>query len=243
MSRDALVVGISTYSYRGLKDLEAPAKDAEAIAQKLESGLAPFRVERLPGIKDRANEGLKTSKKTQVSLRQLQTALIRYFKPRGETYADTVLFYYSGHGLYDDLTETSYLATSDVNPEENKWGYPLEHLCKLLRGSPVRRQIIWLDCCHSGGLIAVKEANPGEQAGYSRCFVAASQEIESAYELASGSHGVLTDALLQGLDCDRLPGQWISTLSLCAFVDRYLKEVRKTYPQRALFLNTGNPSI
>ncbi|MBP0031956.1 MAG: PD40 domain-containing protein [Roseofilum sp. Belize BBD 4] len=237
MSRDALVVGISTYSYRGLSNLDAPAHDAEAIAQKLESGLAPFRVERLPGIKDKANEGLKTGKKTQVSLRQLQTALIRYFKPRGETYADTVLFYYSGHGLYDKLTETSYLATSDADPEANKWGYPLEQLCKLLRDSPVKRQIIWLDCCHSGGIVAVNEANPGQQGGYSRCFVAASQEIELAYELASRSHGVLTDALLRGLNC----GEWIDTLSLSAFVNRYLKNERKTYPQRPLFLNTGEP--
>jgi len=32
MGRSALTVGISTYSYYGLKNLEAPARDAEAIA-------------------------------------------------------------------------------------------------------------------------------------------------------------------------------------------------------------------
>lgn len=56
----------------------------------------------------------------------------------------------------------------------------------------------------------------------SRCFVAASQAIESAYELASGSYSVLTDGLLQGLNPERLPGQSIDTLSLCAFVNQYL---------------------
>ena len=241
MSRDALVVGISTYSYGGLNNLEAPVKDAEAIAQCLENSSYPFRIERLPGIKDKANDGLKTGNKTQVSLRQLQKALIRYFKPSGETYSDTVLFYYSGHGLYDELTGKSYLATSDADPEDNKWGYALRDLSELLQDSPVKRQIIWLDCCHSGGLVAVKDANPGEQSGYSRCFVAASQAIESAYELSSGSHGVLTDGLLQGLNPERVPGEWIDTLSLCAFVNQYLKDVRKTYPQRSLFLNVGEP--
>ena len=241
MSRDALIVGISTYSYGGLKNLEAPAKDAEAIAQILESSPSTFRVERLPGIKDKHNDSLKTGKKTIVSLRQLKQALVRYFKPRGDTYADTVLFYYSGHGLYDDLTGKSYLATSGANPEDEKWGYALRDLSELLQDSPIKRQIIWLDCCHSGGLVAVKDANPGEQSGYSRCFIAASQAIESAYELSSGSHGVLTDGLLQGLNPERVPGQWIDTLSLCAFVNQYLKDVRKTYPQRSLFLNVGEP--
>ena len=222
MGRDALTVGISTYIYRGLKNLEAPARDSEAIAQRLESSVSPFRVERLPGVKDKANDGLKTGKTSQVTLRKLQKALVRYFKPRGTTYSDTVLFYFSGHGLYDDLTGKSYLATSDTDPEDNKWGYALTDLSALLRDSPVKRQIIWLDCCHSGGLIAVKDANPGEQSGYSRCFVAASQEIESAYELTSGSYSVLTDGLLQGLNPERVPGQWIDTLSLCAFVNQYL---------------------
>lgn len=32
MSRDALVVGINTYSYERLSNLTAPAQDAEAIA-------------------------------------------------------------------------------------------------------------------------------------------------------------------------------------------------------------------
>ncbi|MBD2213342.1 caspase family protein [Nostoc linckia FACHB-104] len=241
MGRSALTVGINTYDYPGLKNLEAPARDAEAIAQQLESSLSPFRVERLPEVKDKANDGLKTGKTSPVTLRQLQEALVRHFDPRGTTYSDTGLFYFSGHGIYDDLERKSYLATSDTDPKINKWGYPLTNLSALLRDSPVKRQIIWLDCCHSGGLIAVNDANPGEQSGYSRCFVAASQEIELAYQLTSGSYSVLTDGLLQGLNPERIPGQWVDTLALCAFVNQYLKNIRKKYPQRSLFLNVGEP--
>ncbi|MEA5551547.1 caspase family protein [Anabaena cylindrica UHCC 0172] len=241
MGRSALTVGINTYDYPGLKNLEAPARDAEAIAQQLESSLYPFRVERLPEVKDKANDGLKTGKTSPVTLRQLQEALVRHFDPRGTTYSDTGLFYFSGHGIYDDLERKSYLATSDTDPKINKWGYPLTNLSALLRDSPVKRQIIWLDCCHSGGLIAVNDANPGEQSGYSRCFVAASQEIELAYQLTSGSYSVLTDGLLQGLNPERIPGQWVDTLALCAFVNQYLKNIRKKYPQRSLFLNVGEP--
>ena len=239
MSRDALIVGISSYQYVGLSKLDAPSLDAEEIAKQLESSLSSFSVTRLPAIKAKENNTLKVGKKTGVTINELKKALIKLFNPSGEYYPDTALFYFSGHGLYDESMQKGYLATSDVNPDANNWGFPLTDLRDLLQKSPVRKQIIWLDCCHSGNLFSINEANPGEKSGYSRCFIAGSREYESTYELASGEHGVLTEALLQGLNPERSPEQWISTLALSAHIDTYLKKNRKTYPQQCLFLNVG----
>ncbi|OJJ11401.1 hypothetical protein BI308_25755 [Roseofilum reptotaenium AO1-A] len=211
MSRDALVVGISTYSYRGLKDLEAPAKDAEAIAQRLESSHSPFKVTRLPAVKDKENNALKVGKTTKVYLDDLEIALFNLFEPRGGIYTDVGLFYFSGHGLYNERRREGYLATYDTNPTAGNWGFPLRTLRDLLQRSPLRKQIIWLDCCNSGSLFVLNEANPEYQKDYARCFVTASTDVQNAQELVDGSYGVLTDGLLQGLNCDRLPGQWIST--------------------------------
>jgi Caspase domain len=70
MSRDALVVGINTYSYERLSNLTAPAIDAEAIAKLLEN-YGEFNVKRLPAVKDKENNTSRVGQKTQVTLTQL----------------------------------------------------------------------------------------------------------------------------------------------------------------------------
>ncbi|PMB45246.1 hypothetical protein CEN39_27400, partial [Fischerella thermalis CCMEE 5201] len=67
MSRDALVVGINTYSYERLSNLTAPAQDAEAIS-KLLSEYGEFNVKKLPAVKDKQNNTIRVGQKTEVTL-------------------------------------------------------------------------------------------------------------------------------------------------------------------------------
>jgi uncharacterized caspase-like protein len=149
MSRDALVVGVNTYEYSRLKSLKAPAEDAEAIARIL-TEYGDFNVvNRLPAIKDKENDAFRVGRSTTVKLMQFKEALVRLFKPQGENIPDTALLYFSGHGLRQDLgIQEGFLATSDVNPDEDRWGVSLRWLRQLLRESPIRQQIVWLDCCY-----------------------------------------------------------------------------------------------
>ena len=48
MSRDALIVGINSYQYQNLGDLQAPAEDAEAIALLLQQYGNFNTIRRLP---------------------------------------------------------------------------------------------------------------------------------------------------------------------------------------------------
>jgi uncharacterized caspase-like protein len=183
MIRDALVVGINTYSYECLPKLTAPAQDAEAIAKLLER-YGQFNVKRLPSIKDKENNTVRIGQKTQVSLTQLEEAIVQLFKPEGKNIPDTALLYFSGHGLRKKRgIQQGFLATSDVNPDSGNWGLSLQWLRQLLQESEVKQQIIWLDCCYSGELFNVAEADPGDRGkGRDRCFIAASREFEVAYE-------------------------------------------------------------
>ncbi|MEH2149990.1 nSTAND1 domain-containing NTPase [Nostoc sp.] len=231
MSRDALVVGINTYDR--LKSLNAPAADGEAIAQILQQ-YGEFRVTRLPAVKDKENETIRIGKQTKVSLTQLERAIVQLFKPDGKP-PDTALLYFSGHGLRKNLgIQEGYLATSEVNPDEGKWGLSLQWLRRLLQESEVRQQIVILDCCYSGEVLNFAEADPGDRGkGRDRCFIAASRDFEVAFEEINSQHSVLTAALLKGLEPKQ--DRWVSNYTL---VD-LLNQEHHPFPQRPIFANSG----
>ncbi|WP_292706540.1 MULTISPECIES: caspase family protein [unclassified Nostoc] len=231
MSRDALVVGINTYDR--LKCLNAPAADAEAIAQILQQ-CGEFQVTWLPAVKDKENETIRIGKQTKVSLTQLERAIVQLFKPDGKP-PDTALLYFSGHGLRKNLgIQEGYLATSEVNPDAGNWGLSLQWLRRLLQESEVTQKIVILDCCYSGEVLNFAEADPGDRGkGRDRCFIAASRDFEVAFEDINSQHSVLTAALLQGLEPKQ--DRWVSNYTL---VD-LLNQEHHPFPQRPIFANSG----
>ncbi|MEQ8959047.1 MAG: caspase family protein, partial [Coleofasciculus sp. C2-GNP5-27] len=234
MSRDALVVGIN--KYERFNPLNAPGGDAEAIAQRLEQ-YGEFKVTRLPGVKDKQNNRIRVGQKTKVTLSQLRNAIVQLFKPKGKSVPDTALLYFSGHGLRQDLgVEEGFLASSDVNPEGENWGLPLQWLRRLLLASEVRQQIVILDCCYSGEVLNFAQADPGEGGkARDRCFIAASREFEVAYEGIDGSHSAFTAALLEALEPKS--ERWVTNYTV---VER-LNQIGSEFPQRWICSNSGEP--
>jgi uncharacterized caspase-like protein len=63
---------------------------------------------------------------------------------------DTLLFYYSGHGVLDGQGNI-YLALSDTDPKDPyPRGYSFEDLTKMIGKTESTRVIVILDCCYSG---------------------------------------------------------------------------------------------
>ena len=238
MNRDALVVGINNYQDDNLRNLNAPAKDAEAIARIVED-YGEFEVWRYPEAIDRGTNKPIVGNTLEVGLTQLKDALVQLFKPQGRQIPDTALFYFSGHGIREDKgIQEGFLCTSDVDSSRGFNGLSLQWLRRLLQESPIRQQIIILDCCHSGELLNFNEADPGEQGqARDRCFIAASREFEQSFEDLNSSYSVLTRVLLEGLDPNHSPRQWITNYSLIEFINQNLRHEN----QRSIFTNCGSP--
>jgi len=61
-----------------------------------------------------------------------------------------LLFYFSGHGVLDDRGQ-SYLALKDTDSKLLRWtAIPARYITAEIDNSQSQRQVLILDCCHSG---------------------------------------------------------------------------------------------
>ena len=250
MDREALVVGINRYPLlrnqqtNRPQHLEKPATDAEAIAQILEK-YGNFRVRRLPELyHQEGKRGVdpNPAPANLVTMTVLETAIAELFNPPGRSIPDTALLFFAGHGLRKEqggVTE-GFLATSDAKPHGGQWGVSLRWLRELLQKSPVRQQIVWLDCCHSGELLNFDEVDPGNLGKVlDRCLISACREFEVSREQLQGEHGILTAALLQSLDPERDVDGWVTNYKLAEFINKQMSAEL----QRPIFHNSGGTII
>ncbi len=185
---------------------------------------------------------LRVDLKKPVKLKELQDAISELFQPKGHRIPETAVLFFAGHGFrraWEGGTE-GYLVTSDAGSSKVEHGLSLQWLRQLLNESPVRQQVIWLDCCNSGELLNFLATDLGEyEKGRDRCFIVASRDFQVAYEAAEGNHGVLSSALLQGLDPTLQAEKWVTNYSLVDFVKQALKDA----PQHPICTNSGGQII
>ncbi|MFK0735560.1 MAG: tetratricopeptide repeat protein [Gloeotrichia echinulata HAB0833] len=266
MRRDALVVGINHYPY--LKDtstskakhLKTPAADAEAIAQLLEAH-GDFHVKRLP---ESVIDGkLQVDQNKLVKKDELETAIRNLFLPDSDNIPATALLFFAGHGLRrtlgtqkqgflavsDTISDTNSsrekrgMAVSDTNSSREKWGMSLEDLWDILQKSQVKQQVIWLDCCFSGELLNFRDTELGRpSSGCDRMLIAASRDYEVAYQQLDGEHGLLSSALITGLDpYQNKENVWVTNRTLAVSVEQKLQAYyqQTKIPQTPLISNHG----
>ncbi len=132
--KKALIIGISNYTH--LQTLDICKNDGTEMYKVLES----LGYE----ISDK-NKLLGEAKGEKV-----EDAIYDFFSDSKSNLDDTLLFYYSGHGV-PDVDGDIYLASSDIDPNEPyRKGFSFEKLTKMIQRTMSTKVVVILDCCYSG---------------------------------------------------------------------------------------------
>ena len=116
-----------------------------------------------------------------------------------------IIFYYSGHGLPNEVTKEGYLMPVDVSGNNVSNGISLKYLYQELNKYPAKEITVVLDACFSGGarnegLVAMKgvKIKPKEDVVSGNMVVfASSSGNESSAVYREKQHGYLTYFLLK----------------------------------------------
>ncbi len=219
----ALVVGISEYP-PPIPKLPAVANDVREIAGLLKSSKGQFPDQNVTELIDQA------AKKDAV-LRELEATF------SGAQADDAVFAYLAGHGTV--VGDEYFFVAQDSRPDQlATTGVPLKRLKELFDGSPSQRAFLWLDFCHSGGILArdlggqpddreVIERTLKVSQGQGKLILAACTSSQLSYESAALGHGLFTDALLRGLKGEAAKDGEVTINSLFDFIDRQMGSDRQ----------------
>jgi uncharacterized caspase-like protein len=190
----ALIIGNNKYNDPKLAQLKTPAADSQALAKVLDDKTIGSFDEVTPLINQ-----------TETRIRRAISIFLTNKKPD-----DLVLLYFSGHGVLDDRGRL-YLALRDTQVNLLKaTSIPSSFIADEMDSCRSKRQILVLDCCHSG---AFGRGTKGEQkavtettfegSGFGRVVLTASDSTQYALEgdqvIKQTELSLFTHFLLEGL--------------------------------------------
>jgi uncharacterized caspase-like protein/tetratricopeptide (TPR) repeat protein len=196
-TKSALIIANYRYEHPDLRQLTAPAQDAESLARVLA---------------DRAVGGFEVRTVINEPSHKVSLEIESFCENRKRD--DLLLMYFSGHGI-KDADGQLYFATVDTQLVQHNvrrsTAVSAHFVNDVMNRSRSRRQILLLDCCYSGafkqGMLAKgdKRVGAGEQfEGQGRIVLTASDALQYSFE---GEHvegesvrSVFTRTLVHGLE-------------------------------------------
>ncbi|WP_218080240.1 nSTAND1 domain-containing NTPase [Anthocerotibacter panamensis] len=138
-----LLIGVNQYQTPELPSLKFCAADCEGLSDALQEATRSFP-ERTVFIHHDFTAGGATLRTVAQSLQEIIYAA----QPQ-----DTVLIYFSGHGVLHPVSQQAVLCLSDTYVEDlSTTGLGILELMGLLEQCRAYQQLVWLDACHSGGM-------------------------------------------------------------------------------------------
>ncbi|MFB2891790.1 caspase family protein [Aerosakkonemataceae cyanobacterium BLCC-F50] len=219
-----LLVGVNKYQDSSFPQLQYPALDCQGLSEALADATQAFSKKEIIIYHDFAN---------QFPILETILQSLNYIS-RAATSQDTVLFYFSGHGLLEPQTQQAFLCFQDTQKYDlTNTGLNLAELLNILGNCAAHQQLVWLDACHSGGMMlrgfkgeiapqknnTYSSLNPTSQliellrkrATQSKGFYAllSCDQAQQSWEFPQLGHGVFTYYLMRGLRGEAADSQGI----------------------------------
>lgn len=219
----AVIIGISQYREEIIPKVPYAARDAEAMAQVLETQ---------GGIPKTHIKLLTESKATYNDIRNHVGDWLRMrVKPDS-----TVYIYYAGHGTPNPHTGEAYLVPWEGHPDYPSGLFPLKELYATLNKLPAKEIIVMLDSCFSGASgrsvlpkgtrpMVISLENPLLAGGKVAVLSASTgNQVSSDYDKAG--HGLFTHYLLTGLggEADKDQNHLVTLRELYPYVREHVSE-------------------
>ena len=224
----ALIIGNDRYTDLKLAQLKTPAADSQALARVLkDQNIGSF------------DEVIPLVNKTEFQVSRAISTFLTNKKPE-----DLVLVYFSGHGILDDRgrlflalkdTQTSLLKSTAISSS---------FIADEMDSCRSKRQILILDCCHSGaferGVKAGEEKAVTETTfegnGFGRVVLTASDSTQYALEgdqvIKQTELSLFTHFLLEGLQTGKADMNHDGHVSLDEWYDYTYTQVLSTTPRQ-----------
>ncbi|MBH8565395.1 caspase family protein, partial [Nostoc sp. CENA67] len=214
-----LLVGVNQYQDERLPSLLYSAVDCQGLATALADATPGF-----PQTQKWVHHDFAVHLPTLANVRASLDKISAAAQPE-----DTILFYFSGHGMLEPNSQQAVLCLTDTQTDNLlHTSLGLQELLQFLGNSGVQTQLVWLDACHSGSMTfrgarsdtTVKSLpNPTPQmvellrqrAKQSKGFYAllSCDTNQQSWEFPELGHGVFTYYLMRGLRGEAADAQGI----------------------------------
>lgn len=219
----ALVIGISDYP-PPIRKLPAVANDVREMATLLGSDNGQFPAQNVLRLTDAEATSQKVIEAIETTFASVQPD-------------DSVFAYMAGHGAV--VGGDYYFVAHNTNAQDiPSSGLPLTKIKTAFDASPSQRAFLWLDFCHSGGIIprdlTVEPDDPEVISralevvqGQGKLIIAACTPAQSAWESPAVGHGLFTDAVLRGLKGEAANKGEVTINSLFDYIDKTMGSDRQ----------------
>ncbi len=230
MSRKfAFIIGNSQYQDPRLAQLLTPQEDVNDLA-------AILRTPEIGGFDEVKTLVNETDANVRLSLED-------FFADKKPD--DLLVVYFSGHGVRDEQGAL-FLAVNNTRANRLRaTAIPSEFITDEMDRSRSKRQVLILDCCHSGAFAQGSKAMTGESAGtgpafegigYGRVVLTATDATQYAWEgdkvIGQADRSVFTHYLIEGLRTGEADTDLDGTITLDEMYDYVYEKVVTVTPRQ-----------